>query len=498
MTGSLRSRAERAFKWSALTTAGRFCLQLVAQVVLARVLGPDNYGVYGIGMVVLTLAGFLSGNSFSYSLLLQKEVTPADVRFAFTWQVVAGVLCAGVMYAAAGTLAQFFGDPRVTPMVQWMAAACVFMALGSASNCLLQRDLNFRAIGLIQMVSYAAGYLAVGLPMALKGWGPQALAAACVVQAGIVAAASFALRPHSLKPLLSHALGRETLVTGRTVFSTNLVNWLLSNLDRAIMGRMLNTQAVGLYSVAFNLASIPTTLLVHAMQPTFLATGARLQHDPKQLGEAWMSVLACVLVFLLPFSMVCAMLAPDLVALLYGPAWSEAGWLLALLLLCVPAWGCLGLSTPVLWNTGRKHLEVRLQLPLLAVAVPAWWLLAPYGLRAIAIASAVLVFARAAVVMAAGMRALQQSWSLVGSFAFRGLALGALGSAAVMGGHHAAASVGHPAALLAAGASSAGIALLALIAVRPQVLGPQARHMLSRILPFVGPRWVAATPEARP
>ncbi|OYU73220.1 MAG: polysaccharide biosynthesis protein, partial [Burkholderiales bacterium PBB5] len=227
-------------------------------------------------------------------------------------------------------------------------------------------------IGLIQLAGYAAGYLMVGLPMALNGWGAQSLAAAAVVQAGVVAAASFAVHPHSLKPLLAHALGRETLETGRTVFSTNLVNWLLSNLDRALMGRALNTQAVGLYSVAFNLASIPTTLLVNAMQPTFLAAGARLQNEPKQLAAAWMSVLACVLVLLLPFSMVCAMLAPDLIALLYGAAWSEAGWLLAVLLLCVPAWGCLSLSTPVLWNTGRKHLEVRLQLPLLALAVPTW------------------------------------------------------------------------------------------------------------------------------
>jgi len=497
MTASLRSQAERAFKWSALTTAGRFCLQLVAQILLARVLGPDNYGVYGIGMVVLTLAAFLSGNSFSYVLLFQKEVTREDIRFAFTWQIMAGLLCATLMFVLAGQLARFFGDPRVVPMVQWMSVACVFMALGSPATSLLQRDLNFRAVGLIQMASYAAGYLFVGLPMALTGWGAQSLAAACVVQAGVAALAAFAVRPHEVKPLLSHPLGRETLETGRTVFTTNIVNWLLSNLDRAVMGRLINTQAVGLYSVAFNLASIPNTLLSQAIQPTFLATGAKLQDRPKELAAAWMSVLASVFVFLVPFGMVGAILAPDLIALLYGAEWSESGWLLALLLLCVPALGCLTLSTPVLWNTGRKHLEVRLQLPLLVMALPAWWFAATYGLRAVALVSAVLVFARAAVIVVAGMRALHADWAPVRSFLLRGTVLGAIGSAAAAAGQHAAAGFPHPAVMLAVGAASAGLALLLVVAVRPQVLGNEARAVLSRLIPAVGPRWVPATPEVR-
>ena len=65
----LAALAERALKWSALTTVARFVLQLGAQVALARMLGPGNYGIYGIGMTVLMFATFLSGASFSLSLI---------------------------------------------------------------------------------------------------------------------------------------------------------------------------------------------------------------------------------------------------------------------------------------------------------------------------------------------------------------------------------------------------------------------------------------------
>ncbi|HZY20178.1 MAG TPA: oligosaccharide flippase family protein [Ramlibacter sp.] len=497
-TGPLRSLAEKAFKWSALTTVARFGLQLVAQVALARLLGPDNYGVYGIGMVVLTFATFLSGNSFSYILMLQDEIDDEDVRFAFTWQVIAGLACAGAMLLSAGAIAQFFNDARVEGMVHWMAAACVLLALSGPATCLLQRDLNFRAIGLIQLVSYALGYLALGVPMALAGWGAQALAAACVAQAAVALVGSYWVRPHPLRPLLRHRMASETLDTGRTVFLTNVVNWLLTNVDRLLIGRMLNTQAVGLYSVAYNFASIPNVLLVGALQPTFLATGARLQGQPRQLAQVWLTMLACIVVFVTPASVIMALLAGDLVQVLYGPAWSDAGWVMAVLFLCVPAFACWGLSTPVLWNTGRKHQEVLLQLPLLLLAVPAWYLLAPHGIRAVATASAVAILLRAAVIVAACLRALDLRASALLPFALRGVALGALCATAVLAGRHAVLPLHHPLLTLLCGAAASVAVLLVLVFARPQVLGPEARGVLARIIPGVGPRWPATAPEAHP
>ena len=111
--GALGTRVERALKWSALTTVARFALQLGAQVALARMLGPGNFGVYGIGMAVLTFVAFLSGASFSWSLMLAPSVSRDDIRFSFTWQMIAGLLSAAAMYLAAPAIAGFFGDPLI-------------------------------------------------------------------------------------------------------------------------------------------------------------------------------------------------------------------------------------------------------------------------------------------------------------------------------------------------------------------------------------------------
>jgi lipopolysaccharide exporter len=497
-TAALAALAERAVKWSAATTVARFVLQFGAQVALARLLGPDNYGVYGIGLAVLTFVAFLSGGSFAWNLMLMPSVSDDDVRFSFTWQMLIGIGCAIAMYAAAPALAVFFTDPRVESMVQLLSIASLLTAAAGPATCLLQRDLNFRALGLIQLASYAVGYLIVGVTMALHGWGPMALGAACVVQAAMVLVLSYAARPHPVRPLLSHSGGSAALSTGRTVFVTNVVNWFLSNIDRVLIGRVLNAHAVGLYNVAYNLASIPNTLLLGALQPTFLATGAKLQDDRARMGQGWLVAMSCVLVLAIPSAVVFALLSDDLVRLLYGPAWSDSAWVLGLLFLCLPAWTCWGISTPVLWNTGRKHLEYMLQLPLLAIALPAWWLCAPSGIRAVAMVSAFVILARAIVIVVAALRALQLPSSALLAPAGRGALLGAICTGAVLGSQQMVAGFAYPAVGLCAGAVAALVVLFAVLAVFPQALGAETQGVLARFVPFMRLRAAAAVAAAAP
>jgi O-antigen/teichoic acid export membrane protein len=183
-----------------------------------------------------------------------------------------------------------------------------------------------------------------------------------------------------------------------------------------------------------------------------------------------------------------AMLTPDLVQLLYGNAWTETAWVLAIMFLCLPAWASWGLSTPVLWNTNRKQYEWRLQAPLLALAVPAWWFFAPAGVRGVAIVSCCVIVARAVVIVTASLRALELRWSALLPYALRGLALSALCALAVLAGQEAAASLHSPLASLFAGGVAAAIALLAVLLFKPDALGAEAQTALSRVVPVFGPR----------
>jgi lipopolysaccharide exporter len=472
-----------AVKWGTAATITRFVLQLGAQVVLARTLGPEIFGIFAIGMVVLTFASFMTGFGFSWSLLQRASVQTEDIRFAWTWQVLVGLLAMASVYALAPWLATYFREPRAQFVIEWLSLACLLTAASGPANYLLQRDLNFRAVGLIQVGSYAVGYLLVGIPMALLGWGASALVAAWLVQASVVLLASYSLKPHALRPLFWYTGAAKAVNTGRAVFITNMVNWWLSNMDRILIGRLLNVQALGLYNVAYNMATLPNSVLLGALQPAFMAAGARLQDQLPRLSRAYLNMLATVLVLVLPAFVFLALTAPDLVRLLYGPAWLEAGGVLQILFLSMPAYVIWGLSTPVLWNTGRQHLEFALQLPLLLVGLAGFYAFAGHGLRSAAGVAATLLVLRAAVISLAAMRALEIRWTRLLPHAARGLLLSVLCVTGVGLGQNATADLGSVGlSLLASGLLSLG-AVLALIALRPQSLGAATIEMVLRFFP---------------
>ena len=471
-----------AVKWSTVSTAGRFVLQLVAQVVLARTLGPEIFGIFAIGMVVLTFAAFVSGFGFSWSLLQRVDLHDDDIRFAWTWQVIVGIVTMLTLYMTAPLLATYFRESRAQAVIEWLSLACLLTAAAAPATYLLQRDLNFKAVGLIQVVSYAVGYVLIGVPMALTGWGTASLVAAWLVQATVQLAASYALKPHTIRPLFWYAGASSAFGTGRAVFLTNIVNWTLNNMDRIMIGRLLNAQALGLYNLAYNLATTPNTLL-NALQPAFLAAGAQLQDQQQRLGRVYLQMIATIMVLATPVFVFLALVSPDLVQLLYGPKWSDAGWVLSILFLSIPAYMVWGLSTPVLWNTGRKHYEFALQLPLVAAGALLFYFFAARGIRTAAAIAAMLLVLRALVIGIAACRALNLPVMVFLPHLFRGLLLSLVCVAGVAGGQHLTGTLHMPVISLTVMTLITSVTAGALIAIRPQILGCQTSKMVIRFFP---------------
>ena len=477
----------RAAKWSAISTVARFALQLLAQVVLARLLGPDSYGVFGMGLVIFTFSNFLATFGFSWSLAQLREISDEDIRFAFTWQLLVGLVAGVALFFAAPLVADYFHDPRVLGIVRWMSAACVINAAGSVAGNLMRRNMNFRAIGMIQLASYAVGYLAVGIPMALAGAGVNALVAAWMAQALVVVVAGYVMCPHPIKPLLVGPQAREMVRIGTAVFFTNLINWFINNLDRLIIGRMLNAHAVGVYTAGYNLANMPNTLLLGALQPVFLAAGARVQDERTRLRNAYQQVIATVWVLLLPFFVFLAMIAPDVIKLLYGPAWSDAAPVMAVLFLAMPAYVTWGMSTPVLWNTGRAHQEMLLQLPLLPLAAGVFYVFASRGVFAAAAVAAFVLVLRGVVMGIAAFRVLGLRYRLCLGWLLRGVGLSLLVTAPVVAVTLFAPSSWHPLVRLTLDGAGAAILLSATLALFPRIIGHDAAAMLVRFAPKLQP-----------
>jgi PST family polysaccharide transporter len=282
---------------------------------------------------------------------------------------------------------------------------------------------------------------------------------------------------------------------------------LLNNLDRTLLGHFLNAQTVGLYTVGYNLANTPNSLFISALQPAFLAAGARIQDEPERLRNAYLSVLASVWILILPIFVVLAVVAKDLVSLLYGPTWHLSGTVLGILALSMPIYITWAMSTPILWNTGRKHWESLLQFPILAVSAFALINLANQGVITVAIIAAGTLLARAMVITTAACYQLNIGLKDLFNTAIRGMVMASLAVIGTLSGIDAGRIAGTAIAqwitvsdsligggiarilgashfhALAGGLLISGAILIITPLILPNILGPQVVHMLGRFSP---------------
>ncbi|HET7365787.1 MAG TPA: oligosaccharide flippase family protein [Burkholderiales bacterium] len=426
----LALRSIHAALWGASGSALQIALQFGIQVVLARLLGPEPYGLFAMAAAIISLGGFFT-YGIATGLVQKRTLSDDDVRFANCWQLVVGATVALAVFALAGPAAAFFQEPRVAPLIQALAVLCVVQALSAVSGALLNRDLDVKSVQLAALGAYAIGYGLVGVPLALEGYGVEALVVACIVQTVAVAAIQYARKRHALGLAVRHLEAGWFVRYAAAVSATQINNWTLMQLPRFVVGRLLPSTAVGLYVLPFNLVTQLAGTVSSVQTPLFSA-GARVQGDSARLRSVFLTMLAVTALLGAPPFIGMAAAAHTLVLALYGRAWLESAPLLCAFALAMPLFIATAMGTPMLWNSGRTTQELIFQLPIVFVLAAGAWAAAQHSLAAVAWVMLGVFALRFAVITAAACRALQLGLRDVARACQAGVLVSAAVAAAIM------------------------------------------------------------------
>ncbi len=383
-SAGLGARSISAFAWGGGGAFLRLFLQVATQVVLARVLGPEQYGLFAMGVLVMSFSAFFSDIGLAYGLIQRKQLDATHVRFVFTWQLVLGLAVAALLAALSGVLADFFREPRVAPLMLALAPLAFLQAASAVSLNLLKRELDFKSLQIAQTIAYFVGYVCLGIPLALAGAQVWALVVAWAVQSLLSLALMYRAARHPLRPLLWHADARNMGHFGGTVLLTNLTNWMIGNIDRAVVARALPSASMGLYANAYNLVNTPSNTILGFMQPVMYSACAKVQDDPHRIRRAYLMLMAGISLAIMPVFFTMAAVADTLVLALYGERWAGASAVLGPIALAMPLALLWGITTPVLWNSGRATLEFKLQIPLAMLWLAGALLAVQHSLAALA------------------------------------------------------------------------------------------------------------------
>lgn len=326
-TGNKKTLTQKTFSGTLyLLSSG--AIQLVLKIgvlaILARLVSPNDFGIMGIALVIVEFSKLFSQMGVGPCIVQRPKLDDRLLSVAFTLSLLLGISFAAVLVAAAPVMEIFFRMPGLSDVLRVVALIFLINAFTVTAVALLQRNMKFKSIAAIEISSYAFGYGAVGILLAYQGLGVWALAGASLAQAAVAAILYVLYQPFSKKLSINTRSFKELLYFGFGFTLAKLGNFFALQGDAVVVGRMLGAAPLGIYGRAHNFMVMPASFFGTALDRTLFPAMAKVQDNRAQLAKAFLTGTGLIAMVSIPVSVLFVLLAPEIILVLLGPAWSGA------------------------------------------------------------------------------------------------------------------------------------------------------------------------------
>lgn len=361
----------RGLAWSALNTVVLRLGSLALGILLARLLTPEQFGVYAVALSVQAVLMTLADLGLSADLVRSDDAERRAPTVASLGLVTGAVLALG-MAATASPVAALLGSPDSAPVLAVLAFTMLLAGAGVVPYALLQRRFDQRRLFFVGLADFVVSTAATLLLLAW-GWGVLSLALGRVAAMIVALALQFALagvRPHYG---LDRALVPSVLRFGIPVAIANLLSWAVLGSDKIVVALLADPVSLGFYVLAFNISTWPMTAVGQVVRSVALPAFARIRDGAAESALA--PVLGITWAVALPLGILLATLAAPLVLFVYGRTWLPAAPALAALGVVGALRVVFDLFASALLAAGASAAVARVQtawlVGLVAILVPA-------------------------------------------------------------------------------------------------------------------------------
>jgi O-antigen/teichoic acid export membrane protein len=311
-------RMAKGAMWMVLFAVLQRCLGLVSTIILARLLLPTDFGLVAMGMSVFGVLEIISTFSFDLALIQNRQAVRRHYDTAWTFNLIFALTNGIALLLLAIPVANFFAEPRV----QWVMYALALCALISGFDNIgvvgFQKELELHKDFQLGMAKKVAGFLVtVSAAVAWKSY--WALLGGML--AGRVTATVLSYVMHPYRPRLSLAAARELFHFSKWLVVNNVLIFFNNRGADFVIGKLAGAQALGLYSVAYEISNLPTTELVFPISRAVFPGYSKIAGDLPRLRTAFLDVLSLIALVTIPAGVGIWLVVEPLVHVVLGPKW---------------------------------------------------------------------------------------------------------------------------------------------------------------------------------
>ncbi len=321
--GSVGARVFRSGMWVGSSEAVMAVLGIVRSVALARLLTPDVFGLMALALIVVRAIETFTRPGVAQALIARQSDFDEAAPTAFSLLVARGLVIAACLGIAAPWIGDFYDSQSLGTVLQVLAVTFVIGGFANMNTIARQKELDFRRLSYLAQVQTIAGTAAT---IAAAWWlrSVWALVIGQLLTASLNVALSYYFIPGRMRFGFDRGIARELLGYGKFIAASSIVLYIATELDSAVIGKVLGHSELGFYTIAFTVAHLATTNLSKIAAKIMMPAYSLLQSDPVALRGAYLRTFGFVLLAVLPASAGLIVLAEPLIFAVYGERWLPA------------------------------------------------------------------------------------------------------------------------------------------------------------------------------
>ena len=377
--GNLKDRTVSGMMWGAVGKVGTLTINFLSNLVLARLLMPEDFDCIGMLAIFLAVSNIFIQGGLGAALIQKKNPTKLDYSTVFYWNLVFAIVFYAILFAIAPAVARFYGLPILQPMLRVQSTVLIIQSFAIVQITQLQKQMDFKALAIRNMAAALAGTL-IAIPMAFHGYGAWSLVASAILAAIVNVLLLWKMSDWRPSLEFSFVSLKQLFSFGGLMLLSSLAETLYTNLQGLIIGKRFPAGNLGYYMQAKKLEEVPVTGLSSIVNDVTFPAFSTLQDDPERLLEGMRRSTKALCFVNFPMMTLLMVIALPLITLLYGAKWETSAPYFQILCISGLIYTLNTLNTNVIKALGKGKIYFILQITKRIIGIVLIFLGMRYGI----------------------------------------------------------------------------------------------------------------------
>ncbi len=298
----------------------RMVLTMGSTAILARLLTPSDYGLFGMVIVIVSFAQMFKEAGLSMATVQKANISHNQISTLFWVNIFISVGLGLCILAGAPLVAAFYGKSELTAVTAALSISFVLGGLAIQHKALLRRHMRFGTLAGVQIANQIVS-LAVTISLALLGWKYWALVGGALILALSDVLLTFFFCRWIPGRIRKGTGAREMLLFGGHLTGFNFVNYFSRNADKILIGKFIGIDAVGIYTKAYQLFLMPIAQIRAPITQVAMPVLSSLKDQPGRYVKYYQRIVDIMATLIVPLTLYCVIEADFIIGLLLGSQW---------------------------------------------------------------------------------------------------------------------------------------------------------------------------------